>query len=190
MAQDGEAGKEALKWYIAIARGGGFSFNLNSAITILLTCRLSVTKLRGTTLHRVMPLDESYPRAHIFVTYAILIGVIIYVPWHFEWLITFKCFDKLRLWSFTTTVTRSMILLVVLLSMFFITIPLMRRKFFCHFYVVHNIGAALFLILLVLHGNKRHVRETHQRIIPSMIVYAVDRVARRVKTFTYELELS
>lgn len=184
-------GEDNWKWFIAIARGAGYTLNFNCAIIILLASRLLLTSIRETPLHKVLPLDKSFPLAHIVVGYAILIGVLIHVPFHFAWLIGFNKFeDSFTLWSFNMSVAVGIPLFVIFLAMFCTAIPYMRRKFFRIFYVIHIIGASLFFPLLILHGMYRKNPETFKWIIPSMIIYVIDRIIRRIRISNSTLHLS
>lgn len=182
--------KPAFKWYIAIARGAGYTLNFNCAIIIILASRIFVTSIRETPLHKVLPLDKSFPLAHIIVGYAILLGVVIHVPFHFMWLIIFDQFDPFKLWSFSMSVAFGIPLMVIFFGMFATAIPWMRRKFFRLFYVIHLVGAFLFFVLLIFHGMYRQVPETFKWIAPAMILYAIDRIIRRLKISTSTLALS
>ena len=172
------------KWYIAIARGAGFTLNLNSALVILLASRLLLTFARETPLHKILPLDKSFPAAHIVVGLAIFVGVLIHVPFHFAWLLTFSQFDKFKLWSFSMTVAMGAPLTLVFCMMLITALPYFRKNQFRLFYVTHLLGAALFFPLLLLHGMKRKKPETILWILPPLCIYLIDRVVRWLKTNT------
>lgn len=169
------------KWYIAIARGCGYTLNLNCAIIILLASRLFITFIRETPLHRILPLDKSFPEAHIIVGYCILVGVAIHVPFHFVWLFTYKQFDEFKLWSFSMSVAMGVPLMLIFLLMFGFALPSVRQKYFRTFYVIHLAGAAAFFALLLLHGMYRKVPETYKWIGGPLAIYIIDRIIRRCK---------
>ena len=172
------------KWYIAIARGAGFSLNLNCSIVLFLTCRKIVTWIRHTPLHKVMPLDKSFPTAHIIVGWTIMIAVVFHVIFHSIWLIRFSQFDMLEMWSFSMTVLVGCLLLLVFSVMFATATPLFRNKKsqWRIFYVIHLVCAFLFYGLLLLHGLKRKKPETWLWVLPALIVYTIDRCSRRFST--------
>ena len=179
------------KWYIAIARGAGYSMNLNCSIVLFLACRKLITWIRDTPLHKVMPLDKSFPDAHIIVGWAIMIAVIIHVIFHFIWLFRFNLFDKLELWSFSMTVLVGCLLLLVFVVMFVTALPWFRNKKsqWRIFYVIHLVSAFLFFVLLLLHGMKRKKPETWMWVLPALVVYALDRGFRHFSTKTSALFL-
>lgn len=182
-------GQDAYKWLIAFARGAGYTLNLNSALILLLASRLLLTRLRETVLHRILPLDKSFPAAHIAVGYAILVGVCIHVPFHFAWLIAYDEWDPFTWWSFTMSVVLGVPLLIVFIYMFITARPAYRRNHFRRFYVSHMICAALFCLLVLLHGMFRKKPETYKYITAFIVIYTADRLLRRRKEGTVYLEL-
>eukprot|EP00171_Calliarthron_tuberculosum_P019354 IDg19354t1 len=183
-------GQAAFKWYIAIARGAGYTLNLNCAIILILASRLFITFIRETPLHRVLPLDKSFPSAHIVVGYSILVGLVIHVPFHFVWIITFRKWDPFSLWSVSMTVATGIPLSSIFVFMFFTAIPWMRRTNFRLFYVVHILGCCFFFPLLIFHGMFRKKPETYKWVIPGIIIYAADRIARFLKISTATITIS
>jgi len=178
------------KWYIAIARGGGYTLNLNCGIILILASRLFMTSIRETSLHKILPLDKSFPKAHIIVGYFILGGVLIHVPFHFVWIFKYDMLDPFTWWSFSMTFALGIPLFSIFISMFATAVPWVRRKFFRIFYIIHIAGASLFFPLLLLHGMKNKVPETYKYILPGMILYALDRIWRRYKISSADLQLS
>lgn len=183
-------GQGAYKWYIAIARGAGYSLNFNCAIILILASRLFLTFIRETPLHRVLPLDKSFPTAHIVVGYSILIGVALHVPFHFAWVITFDKWDPFTLWSFSMTIATGVPLMAIFIFMLVTALPWMRRTNFRIFYVVHLIGSSIFFPLLILHGMYRKRPETYRWVIPAIIIYVADRIARFLKISTATISLT
>ena len=179
------------KWYIAIARGAGYSMNLNCAIVIFLACRKIITWIRNTPLHKVMPLDKSFPDAHIIVGWSIMIAAVIHMIFHFVWLFTYNLWDPFKLWSFSMTVLMGCLLTLVFAVMFVTALPWFRHKKsqWRIFYVIHLVGAFLFFVLLLLHGMKRNKPETWMWVLPALIVYAFDRGFRHFSTKTTSLFL-
>lgn len=76
----------ARRWIITIARGFGYTLNLNSALVILLAARLSFTMLRKTALNRILPFDKTFPAFHIIVGYCILGAVAGHGVFHLIWI--------------------------------------------------------------------------------------------------------
>ena len=181
----------SVKWCIAIARGAGYTMNLNCAIALLLACRKLVTWIRNTQLQKVIPLDKIFPRAHIIVGWAIMIAAIVHVIFHFVWLIRFDQFDKLELWSISMTVIVGCVLSLVFAVMFVTALPWFRNKKsqWRIFYVIHQGGAFLFFVLLALHGMEGKKPETWIWVAPALAVYALDRVLRHFSTKTAEVFL-
>lgn len=80
----------AKTWAIVIARGFGYTLNLNCALVIILAARLSFTLLRETSLNLVLPFDKSFPAFHIIVGYSILAAVIGHGVFHMIWIIVWN----------------------------------------------------------------------------------------------------
>lgn len=178
------------KYLIAVARGAGYSLNLNCALIILLACRLVLTTVRETPLHNVLPLDRAFPDAHVVVGGLICVGVAIHVPFHFGWLIRFNAWDTFGLWSFSMSVAVGVPLLLTLVAMLVTALPWFREHYFHLFYLSHIVGATIFFPLLLLHGMYRKEPETYKWVLGPMILYMADRVARRVKISSADLSLS
>lgn len=177
------------RWYISIARGAGYTLNINTALVILLASRLFLTALRDTALANLLPLDKSFPSIHILVAYFILAGVVIHVPFHLVWIIRYDDWDW-GLWQVNMTVITGILLLTVFLVMFLFARPLVRKKSFIVFYYIHIIGAFFFFALLIIHGMYFFRPETYKYVTPPLIVYAIDRLIRRIRASTHNLELS
>lgn len=90
----------ARTWAIVIARGFGYTLNLNCALVIILACRLSFTLLRETSLNLVLPFDKSFPAFHIIVGYSILAAVIGHGVFHMIWIIVWNGWGP-GLWGVT-----------------------------------------------------------------------------------------
>lgn len=183
-------GEDAFKWLIAFARGAGYTLNLNSALILLLASRLLLTRLRETGWHKILPLDKSFPGAHIAVGYAIIVGICIHVPFHFAWLIAYNEWDRFYLWSFTMTVILGVPLAITFLTMFVTAQPGFRRQRFRMFYVIHMLGAVFYCVIILLHGMFRKQPETYKYITAFIIIYVADRFLRRRKESTSFIELA
>lgn len=77
-------------WVITVARGFGYTLNLNCALVILLAARLSFTVLRETALNLILPFDKTFPAFHIIVAYCILVAVIGHGLFHIIWIIVWS----------------------------------------------------------------------------------------------------
>ncbi len=183
-------GQEAMKWYLAIARGAGYTLNVNCALTVLLACRLLITTIRDTPLHRILPLDKCFPAAHIAIGWGILGGVIVHVPLHMTWIIAFDQMDRLAIWSFSMSVLTGFILLPIFVAMFVTALPRFRTKYFHYFYQIHMVGAFLFCFLILVHGVKRKSPETYKFVAAPIVCYMIDRLIRHWKVSTTTLRLS
>nr|QKI80118.1 NAD(P)H oxidase [Asparagopsis taxiformis] len=178
-----------LRWYICIARGAGYTLNLNTALVILLAARLFATYLRETPLQHILPLDKSFPAFHIVVAYTIAAAVVIHASFHLAWLVAYDMWET-GMWGFTMSAATGVVLLVVFIVMFISAMPKYRKKHFRIFYLIHSVGALLFFGLLVFHGMYNRVPETYKWIAAPLIIYTIDRVLRRYKISTAELELT
>lgn len=78
------------RWAITIARGFGYTLNLNCALVILLAARLSFTLLRETALNLILPFDKTFPAFHIVVGYCIAGAVIGHGVFHMIWIIVWN----------------------------------------------------------------------------------------------------
>lgn len=185
-----EEGRETLfRWLITIARGAGYSLNLNCAFVILLAARLFFTWLRDTPLNLILPLDKAFPLIHIIVGYTIAVSVVIHAVFHLGWIIKFDEWDS-GLWSFTMSAATGFFLLATFALMIVFSLPSVRKKHFTWFYRVHIVGAVLFFLLLIFHGMFRQRPETYKYITPPLIIYLLDRVIRKFKRSEATLELN
>nr|AAZ73480.1 respiratory burst oxidase-like protein [Chondrus crispus] len=178
-----------VRWFIGIARGMGYTLNLNTAFVILLASRLLFTKLRDSPLQLVLPFDAAFPALHIVVGYTIFFAVLVHGSFHFVWLITWDAWTW-GLWSFNMSVITGFLLAIVFGTMLVLARPSVRKNNFRLFYAVHIIGATLFFGLLIIHGMFRQVPYTYKWVIPPLILYAIDRFLRRRKVSAVELFLS
>lgn len=177
------------RWYIGLARGAGYSLNLNTALVLTLASRLFLTALRDSALADVLPLDKAFPELHIIVAYTIIFSVIIHVPFHFVWI---AAWDKWTpgLWNVNMTVITGCCLLLVFSVLVFFALPSVRKKYFRLFYSVHLIGAALFFILLIIHGMYNAKPETWKWVLAPLVLYTADRALRIFSISEHRLELS
>lgn len=178
-----------VRWFIGIARGMGYTLNLNTAFVILLAARLLFTKLRDSPLQLVLPFDAAFPKLHIIVGYTILFAVAFHVPFHFVWLFTWDAWTW-GLWKFNMSVITGILLLIVFAVMLVFARPTIRKNHFRLFYAVHVIGALLFFALLVMHGMFRQRPETYKWVLPPLVLYTLDRFVRKSKISASEVELT
>nr|AYM26621.1 NADPH oxidase respiratory burst oxidase-like protein [Gracilariopsis lemaneiformis] len=178
-----------MRYIIGVARGAGYTLNINTAFVILLAARLLFTKLRDTPVANVLPLDKAFPMLHIIVGYVIASSVLIHATFHFGWLFGFGGWVW-GLWGFNMSVITGALLIIVFATMLWFLRPSVRKKNFPLFYRVHIIGAILFFTLLIFHGMYRLRPETYKYIVPTLIIYITDRVLRRLHVSTTTLQLS
>lgn len=179
----------AFKWYISMARGAGYTLNLNTALVILLSARLLFTRLRDTPLSYILPLDKAFPAIHMLVGYVIAAGVAVHGTFHVIWIVKYDQWGT-GLWQITMSAVTGFVLLFIFSLMLFFARPKVRKDNFRLFYFVHIVGATLFFALLVFHGMYDQDPETYKYIVPPLIIYLIDRVLRRVKVVSADLELS
>ncbi|CAN8072806.1 unnamed protein product [Agarophyton chilense] len=180
----------AFRYIIGVARGAGYTLNLNTSLVLLLAARFSFTALRDTPLAAVLPLDNAFPFLHVVVAYATVVGVVLHATFHFGWLVGWNSWDDWGLWSFNMSVVTGGLLSAVFLAMFILAIPAFRRRHFIAFYRVHLVGATLFYGLLIIHGMYRRRPETYKYIIPSLLIYAFDRYLRHSRASLTTVSLS
>lgn len=185
----GQPSWSTVRWFISIARGMGYTLNLNTAFVLLLASRLLFTKLRDSPMQLVLPFDAAFPALHIMVGYTIFFAVIVHASFHFVWLTTWDAWNW-GLWSFNMSVITGILLLIVLAVMLVFARPAVRKNHFRLFYAVHIIGAILFFALLIVHGMFRQVPYTYKWLIPPLVIYAIDRFFRKTMISSTELELS
>lgn len=178
-----------MRYIIGMARGAGYTLNINTAFVLLLAARFIFTSLRDTPLENVLPLDKAFPMIHIVVGYTTALGVLIHGSFHFGWLFGWD------LWAwgwfkFNMSVITGAILTVIFILMIIFSRPTMRKNHFRWFYRVHIIGALLFYPLLIIHGMYRTRPETYKYIIPAIVIYIADRLLRRAHASTTTLQLS
>eukprot|EP00178_Gracilaria_changii_P023357 TRINITY_DN70755_c0_g1_i1.p1 TRINITY_DN70755_c0_g1~~TRINITY_DN70755_c0_g1_i1.p1 ORF type:complete len:953 (+),score=210.01 TRINITY_DN70755_c0_g1_i1:139-2859(+) len=178
------------RYIIGVARGAGYTLNLNTSLVILLAARYTFTSLRDTPFASMLPLDKVFPLLHIVVAYSTALGVLIHMSFHFGWLIGFSAFDDWGLWSFNMSVTTGVILTILFAVMIVFAQPRIRRSHFITFYRVHLIGATLFYAILIFHGMYRNRPETYKYIIPSLIIYMIDRFLRHAHASNTTLQLT
>lgn len=178
------------RWFIGLARGAGYTLNLNTALVLLLASRLFLTLLRDTALAEVLPLDKAFPLLHIVVAYAIVSGALVHAVFHFVWLGGWNLWGEWGLWSFKMSVLTGCILSAVFITLFIFARPWMRKKYFRYFYLVHLVGATLFFALLVIHGMYNNVPETYKYVVPALIIYLIDRLVRLYQMETLTVDIS
>ena len=170
-----------LRWYISIARGFGYTLNLNCGLLIFLASRLVFTLVRETPLNLVVPFDKSFPAFHIIVAYIMFASAVAHGLFHLIWIIEWGQWGD-GLWGISMCVSSGVILLVVSTLTVISSLPSIRHTKFQIFYTLHNFFAVLFFILLLLHGVYRGKPYTYKWIVPPLVIYTIDRIVRRVKT--------
>lgn len=177
------------EWYIGLARGAGYSLNLNTALVILLASRLFITALRDTALADVLPLDKAFPALHIVVAYVTIFSVAIHVPFHLVWIVGWKKW-RWGLWQVNMTVITGFVLLAIFAAMVVFALPFMRKTHFRLFYIIHLVGAALFFVVLIFHGMYEAKPETYKWVTAPLIIYILDRIVRVFRSSEHCVELS
>lgn len=177
------------KWYIGLARSGGYSLNLNSALVILLASRLFLTALRDTAFAEVLPIDKAFPFLHIVIAYTVFFSIVIHVAFHMVWIPGWKTWDW-GLWQLGMTVITGFLLLAVFVLMALFALPSVRRKNFHLFYRVHIVASVMFYIFLLLHGVHNANPETYKWVVGPLIIYAVDQFVRVSRCYVTRLEVS
>lgn len=172
-----------------MARGAGYTLNLNCALVILLASRLFLTALRNTPVSDVLPLDVAFPSLHILVAYTIVAALFIHISFHFSWIIKFEGWGG-GLWGANMTVITGGALTLTFLIMIIFARPTIRSKNFKLFYLVHLIGASMFFILLIFHGMYDGKPETYKYIAGPLFIYLVDRIIRWWRASTHSITLS
>lgn len=175
--------------YIAIARGAGYTLNLNTTLVLLLASRLFLTGLRNTAIADVLPLDKAFPLLHIVVAYTITVAVVVHIPFHFIWIGGWNKWD-FGVFKVNMTVITGGLLTLVFSTMFIFALPSMRKKHFRLFYFVHLVGASLFFLIIILHGMYQERPETYKFVVPVIFIYLLDRIVRNMRMSSHEIELS
>lgn len=178
-----------VQWFLPLARGTGYSLNLNTPLILLLSSRLLLTTLHRSPLANVLPLDAAFPDLHIVAGYVIAASVILHASFHMTWIIIANGWSP-GIFGFTFSVITGFTLLSVMAIIVLVTRPFVKNRNFRIFHVVHVGGAFIFFVLLVFHGSFNEVPETYKWITPAVIIYVVDRVIRRYKASSVALNLT
>lgn len=178
-----------MRWFITVARGWGYTLNLNCALVILLASRLTFTLIRETPLNMIIPFDKSFPAFHIIVGYVILLAAILHGIFHLIWIIGWNRWGA-GLWGVNMCVSTGFILLSIFILMVSTSQPKTRSNKFELFYFIHLTGAFLFFVLLLFHGVYNGVPYTYKWITGPLIVYSIDRIIRRLRVINSYIQLS
>eukprot|EP00177_Eucheuma_denticulatum_P002594 GFKZ01004656.1.p1 GENE.GFKZ01004656.1~~GFKZ01004656.1.p1 ORF type:complete len:877 (+),score=134.84 GFKZ01004656.1:157-2787(+) len=178
-----------VQWFLPLARGTGYSLNLNTPLILLLSSRLLLTTLHRSPLANVLPLDAAFPDLHIVVGYVIAISVIFHASFHMTWIIIGNGWAP-GIFGFTFSVVTGFTLFTVMAVIVLVTRSFVKNRNFRIFHVVHVGGAFIFFVLLVFHGSFNQVPETYKWITPAVIIYVADRIIRRVKASSVALNLT
>lgn len=176
-------------WMITIARGFGYTLNLTCALVIILAARLSFTLLRETALNRILPFDKTFPAFHILVGYSIMAAVVGHGIFHCIWIVVWNGWGP-GIWGINWCVATGFILASTLVLMVATAGHKYRSKNFTVFYSIHNIGAAIFFVLLGLHGMYRGKPYTFKWITGPVILYLIDRGVRKLSSSQVSIHLS
>lgn len=180
---------EQIRWYITIARGFGYTLNLNSALVIFLACRLLFTSLRDTRLNLFIPFDKLFPAAHIVVACFIAFAAFFHAVFHFVWILIGDYWAG-GMHNVTMSVVTGIITALVLAVMLFTSTPYFRRAHFRIFYGTHIIGAFFFFALLLLHGVYNGKLYTYKWLVLPLSLYAVDRIWRFLKVSSHGIDIN
>lgn len=78
----------------------------------------------------------------------------------------------------------------VLATMVMSSLPRVRRSRFTLFFFVHNICAAFFFGLLLVHGVYNGVPYTYKWLVGPLVLYTLDRIVRRVRISTFDVHVT
>lgn len=178
------------KWFIAIARGSGTILNFNFAVIVILAARKLLMTIRATPIRHVLPIDKTFPGAHILTGYLIVLGVLLHVVFHCVNIIKYIEIDPFTWWSFSMTAYTGIVLTFVFIFFTIFSLPWYRKKHFRLFQLSHQIGALLCFAFLVFHGVHHAKPNTYKWLLPAVIIYAIDRIVRLYQTKKVDLQLS
>lgn len=176
-------------WFLSLARGTGYTLNLNTPIVLLLSARLVFTRLRRMSVGNILPLDAAFPDLHIVVGYVILFSVFIHASFHMTWILLENGWES-GIFHFTFSVVTGFTLLLIMAVIVFMGQPKIRSKYFRLFRILHVGGAFLFFGVLIFHGSFRQVPETYKWVTIPIVIYVVDRIFRRFKAANAEISLT
>lgn len=163
-----------------IARGFGFSMNLNIGLILLLASRKFMTLLRRTPLNLIFPFDEAMPKYHAAVGIVTFVSAILHGFFHVVPGVI-SADGMSPLWSsgfggWTFSVASGFLVMLVFTVMM---IALRARKpNFELFYWIHLIGAAAFIVIVLLHGKLNGLLYTYRWITAPLAIYLIDRCYR------------
>lgn len=171
-----------MRWLIAIARGFGYTLNLNCGLVILLACRTLLTQMRDIkALNIIFPFDKAFPGFHKVVGFSIVLAVIGHAIFHFAWIIKFQGF-RWGIWQTNMCVITGILLTMIMAGMSALGFESQRRKHFREIFAFHIWGATLFFPLLILHGQFRAKPYTWKWIVLPLLIYVGDRASRVLRT--------
>ena len=109
-----------------------------------------------------------------------MVATILHVIFHAIGGITYNLFGPVKPWSYSFTWITGGLLVAVFAVMFITALPWFRKKKsqWRNFYMIHLGGAALFFVLLVVHGLKDGKLDSYKYVVPALIVYGIDRMVR------------
>lgn len=180
---------QKMRWLISIARGFGYTLNLNCALVIVLASRLLFTVIRRTPLNLVFPFDKTFPAFHMIVGYVIAISVMGHGIFHMVWIAGWKKWSG-GLWGISMCVCTGFLLSGILATMVFTSRLSFRKGRFKAFFAVHNAGAFFFFTILIFHGVYNGKPYTYKWLVLPLVIYICDRVSRRIKISSSNLDLN
>lgn len=166
---------------IGAARGFGYALNLNVALVIILASKGVLTMLRRTALNAVIPFDKAMPKFHALVGYVTFFCACMHGVCH-----SIGGFPR-GMWALSDfgewryCVATGLVLLIVFSIMVSTAVKRIRDANFERFIYVHLIGAAMFFVLLTLHGFYLGKFYTYKWIAGPCGLYIIDRVHRKMK---------
>lgn len=167
-----------------IARGAGYTMNLNIGIILLLGSRKFMTIMRQTPLNLIFPFDEAMPKYHGIIGYVTFVLAAVHGVFHvIPGVITAQGLPAL--WSggfagWTFSVVTGFVAMLVYTIM--IVALRARKSRFELFFNTHLIGAAIFIIIIILHGKLFGVLYTYKWITAPIAIYLIDRCYRNWHT--------
>lgn len=175
MSHDGST--DHRRYMSAIARGTGKCINVDVGVLLLLGSRVFLAALKLPFLDRPSVFDHAMPKAHVGVGYFVLAVSIVHSVCH----VALGIINSSWEWGFldwTYVAITGVVLLSVLVLLVAFAHPRMRSSHYERFYIMHMICAALFFLLLSLHGAYFGRLHTYKYITPFVLVYVFDRLYR------------
>eukprot|EP00899_Mesostigma_viride_P024402 jgi/Mesvir1/5146/Mv15289-RA.1 len=171
---------------LLIGRFGGRIVTVNSALLLLTSCVYFWTYRRGSWLARFLPLDNMMPIWHARLAIVTAIAAAL----HTAALVAVYASTPLHwggaLWSWSgggIQVTQELVTGALLVAVLggMVVVPRLRHRWFRTFWVHHQLGLVLYLVLLVLHGCFNGWPISWCFLAAPVLFYITDRCLRIIK---------